>query len=264
MPPALIDTHCHLNFPSFDDDRAAVLARAEAAGVSGIIVPAVDLRSCRQALQLAETHSGLHAAIGIHPNSSAEFDGASIGALRDLASHRRVVAIGEIGLDYYRESSPKVAQQEALEKQLELAAELGLPVIIHNREAAEDLIAILEDWAPTVPEGLRRRLGALHSFSATYDVAERALELGFYIGFTGPITFKNADSLRDVARRLPLDRLLIETDSPFLAPQQRRGKRNEPAHLRYICAKLAALHGVDPAQMARRTTSNAAALFALG
>lgn len=264
MPPALIDTHCHLNFPSFDDDRAAVLARAEAAGVSRIIVPAVDLRSCRQALQLAETHSGLHAAIGIHPNSSMEFDGASIGALRDMASHRRVVAIGEIGLDYYRESSPKRAQKAALEKQLELAAELELPVIIHNREAAADLMAILENWAPTVPESLRGRLGVLHSFSATYDIAERALELGFYIGFTGPVTFKNADSLRDVARRLPLDRLLIETDSPFLAPQQRRGKRNEPAYLRYVCEKLAALRGVNPAQMARGTTSNALALFALG
>lgn len=264
MPPALIDTHCHLNFPSFDDDRAAVLERAEAAGVSGIIVPAVDLRSCQQALQLAETHSGLHAAIGIHPNSSAEYDRASIGALRDMASHRRIVAIGEIGLDYYRESGPKVAQQAALEKQLELAAELELPVIIHNREAAADLMAILENWAPTVPESLKQRLGVLHSFSATYDIAERALELGFYIGFTGPITFKNADGLREIAKRVPLDRLLIETDSPFLAPQQRRGKRNEPAYLRYICEKLAALRGVDPAQMARVTTSNAVALFALG
>ncbi len=265
MPlPALVDSHCHLNFPSFDDDRAAVLERARDAGVSGIIVPAVDLRSCQEALKLAETYSSVYAAIGIHPNSSREYDSSSIATLRDLASHPRNVAIGEIGLDYYRQSSPKRVQQAALEKQLELAAELGLPVIIHNRDAAEDLMAILEDWAPTVPKGLSRRLGALHSFSASCDIAERALDLGFYLGFTGPITFKNSHALRDIARSAPPDRILVETDSPFLAPQQRRGKRNEPAYLGYICDKLAALHSVDRAQMARQTSSNAVELFALG
>ena len=183
--------------------------------------------------------------------------------MRELARRRRVVAIGEIGLDYYRERSPKRVQRAALEQQLELSAELCLPVIIHNREAGGDVMAILEDWAPTVPAVLAQRLGVMHSFSAAYDIAERALDLGFYLGFTGPITFKNADALRDIARRVPPDRLLVETDGPFLAPQQRRGKRNEPAFLRYINEGLAALHGIGPAQMARQTTDNATRLFAL-
>ena len=262
-PPPLIDTHCHLNFHSYEDDRAAVLQRANEAGVSRIIVPAIDRDSCHQVLHLAESYEGTYAAVGIHPNSSLEFDESVTETMREMTNRLAVVAIGEIGLDYHWDKSPKRTQHGALERQLELAAQTKLPVIIHNRDAGPDLMAILDSWAPTVPASLAGRLGVLHSFSATYEIAQRALDLGFYIGFTGPITFKKADALRDIARRIPLNRLLIETDGPFLAPQKRRGKRNEPAYLAYINEKLAELHAVSADEMAWRTTANAERLFAL-
>ena len=173
----LVDTHCHLNFHRYDADRDLVLRRARAAGVKRIIIPAIDLESCRQALDLAEKHDGLYVAVGIHPNSCSDFSTSSLGALRRFAVHERVVAIGEIGLDYYRDRCPKAMQQAALEAQLELAAELALPLIIHNREAGADLITILEGWAPSAPPSLSERLGVLHSFSASADIARRALSL---------------------------------------------------------------------------------------
>ena len=267
----LVDTHCHLNFRRYDHDRAAVLRRARGAGVQRIIVPAVDLESCRQAIALASSEPGVFASLGIHPNSSADFKESMLDDLRDLSRQPKTVAVGEIGLDYHWDKSPKPSQWRAFESQLALAAELELPVIIHNREgrvdtapsASDDLMAILHDWAPSAPASLRGRLGVLHSFSAPAAVAEGALALGFYIGFTGPITFKKADALRDIAQRIPIDRILIETDGPFLAPQQRRGQRNEPAFVQYVNDKLADLHGMAPADMARQTTRNAEALFAL-
>ncbi|MCY3834341.1 MAG: TatD family hydrolase [Chloroflexi bacterium] len=259
----LVDTHCHLYFHRYDADRDEVLRRARGAGVNRVIVPAIDLESCRQALELATSFDGVFAAVGIHPNSSAEFDDSVLDALRRFAGASKVVALGEIGLDYYWEKSPQAQQWRAFESQLELAIELELPVIIHNRDASADLMKILADWAPGAPAKLRGRLGVLHSFSAALDIAERALALGLYLGFTGPITFKNAEELRSVARRVPVDRLLIETDAPFLAPQPRRGKRNEPAYVRYINDKVAELHGVSAEEMARQTTRNAERLFAL-
>ena len=263
VPPALVDTHCHLNFHSYDADRNDVLERASRAGVNRIIIPAIDLESCRQALDLAAAHKSLRVAVGIHPNSSADFKSADIEELRATAANECVVAIGEIGLDYHWDKSPKRLQHEAFQAQLDLASQLALPVIIHNREAGTDLMAILEDWTPTVPPSLRGRLGVLHSFSASRDIATRALELGFYLGFTGPITFKKADDLRTIAANVPIDRLLIETDGPFLAPHPMRGKRNEPAFVPYINEKLAELHAVPAEEMARYTTRNAERLFAL-
>ncbi len=267
----LVDSHCHLNFHQYDHDRTEVLRRAFNAGVKRIIIPAIDLETCGQGLKLCAAESGIYVAVGIHPNSSSNFDVSDIDELRRLANNAKVVAIGEIGLDYHWDTSPKSQQWRAFEAQLALASQLELPVIIHNRDrrvdtapsASSDVIAILENWAPAVPAKLRGRLGVLHSFSASFEIAQRALELGFYLGFTGPITFKKADALRDVARSVPIDRLLIETDGPFLAPQQRRGKRNEPANVRFINAKLAELHGLPPKEMARQTTSNAEQLFAL-
>ncbi len=263
MPPELIDTHCHLNFGSYDDDRGAVLKRAHEVGVRRIIIPAIDLPSCREALDLAARHAGIYAAIGIHPNSSGDFTLAWLDELRGFARHARVRAIGEIGLDYHWDKSPRDRQRRALEAQLDLAAQLELPVILHNREAGTDLMAILEAWAPTAPASLRDRLGVLHSFSASANVARRAIELGFFIGFTGPITFKKASDLRTLAASLPRERLVIETDGPFLAPQPVRGKRNEPAYLPYINAKLAELHGCSAAEMAKQTSANARRLFGL-
>ena len=235
MPaPELIDTHCHLNFTSYDDDRAEVLARARDAGVKHIIIPAIDLPSCDQAIELADQHEGVYAAAGIHPNSCRNFAPSHIDQLRARAGQPNIVAIGEIGLDYHWDKCPKPIQHRALEAQLELAAELELPVILHNREASGDLMAMLAAWAPHAPSSLRGRLGVLHSFSASLEVAWRAIELGFSIGFTGPVTYKKAEDLRAIAACLPLDRMLIETDGPFLAPQARRGKRNEPAYLPFI------------------------------
>lgn len=267
----LVDTHCHLNFRRYDHDRPDVLRRAVDAGVQRIIVPAIDLASCREAIALAGREKGIYASVGIHPNSSADFKENMLDELRMLARAPDVVAIGEIGLDYHWDKSPKPRQWRAFESQLALAVELELPVIIHNREkrvdtapsASADLLAILENWAPSAPARLRERLGVLHSFSASLEIAERALELGFYLGFTGPVTFKKASALRAIAARIPRNRILIETDGPFLAPQQRRGKRNEPAFVRYINDKLAEQHGVAPEEMARQTTRNAEALFAL-
>ena len=263
MPSALVDTHCHLNISAFAADLPAVLQRAQAANVSTIVVPAIDLAGCREALQLAKRNAGVYCALGMHPNSASEYDEAALRQIRGLAVDARVVAIGEIGLDYYWDKAPRQQQQSAFEAQLELAAELGLPVIVHNRDSTADVLAALEAWTATLPDGLRQRPGVMHSFSGEIGDAERALAAGFYLGFTGPITFKNAAETRAVAAATPLDRLLIETDAPYLAPQPRRGKRNEPALLPLVNAKLAEVHGVTPGQMARQTSHNARRLFAL-
>ncbi|NWG15958.1 MAG: TatD family hydrolase [Chloroflexi bacterium] len=259
----MIDTHCHLNFDSYADDLDAVIARAAAAGVTRVVIPAIDLETSRDILGLCSQHDGLFAAVGIHPNSSADFTPALLKPLGDMAAYPKVVAIGEIGLDYYWDKSPKPKQFETFESQLTLAAKLALPVIIHNREAGADIIDILESWVRGLPDSLKTRPGVLHSFSAPADIAERALEAGFYIGFTGPITYKKADDLRAVAARVPPDRLLVETDGPFLTPTPHRGQRNEPAYIPYIIERLAALHQVTVEQMAQTTTENAARLFAL-
>jgi TatD DNase family protein len=259
----LIDTHCHINFDSYDEDRAQVLSRAAEAGVARIINPAIDLNTSRQIIELATQHEGLFAAVGIHPNSAADFEPSMIKTLEELASAPKVVAIGEIGLDYYRDRSPKTAQMAAFEGQLDLAARLGLPVIIHNREASDDVMAALETWARGLPPSLAERPGVMHSFSAPEAIAKRALDAGFYLGFTGPITYKNADSLRHIAATVPLDRLLVETDGPFLTPTPYRGKRNEPAYIPIMVERLASLKLISNAEMARVTTENAVRLFNL-
>lgn len=260
---ALVDTHCHLDFHRFDDDRAEVLERAAADRVNRLIIPAIDLKSCRDILALCGKYGGLYAAVGIHPNSTDAVQRATLRQLETYASHDSAVAIGEIGLDYYWDKNPKAVQRRSFEAQLELAARLELPVIVHNREAGDDVMEVLEGWAPTLPKSMNGRLGVLHSFSGTEAHAERALALGFYLGFTGPITFKRADELRAIAGCVPLDRLLIETDAPFLTPHPYRGKRNEPAYVKYVNQTLARLHGIAVEEMARQTTDNAERLFAL-
>jgi TatD DNase family protein len=254
----LIDTHCHLDFNRFDGDRDAVLQRA-VANVQRIIVPAIDLENCRQVLALADRYRQLFAAVGVHPNSTAMWDSTWLDSVRQFAEYDKVVAIGEIGLDYYWDDSPKVVQQEALAAQLELAAELELPVIIHNRQSSEDVIRLLAES----PLAGRERSGVLHSFSAESTVAEEAVRMGFYIGITGPVTFKKAHDLREVVAGLPLERILVETDAPFLAPQPRRGKRNEPAYVAYVAEQIATLHGLSSEEFARITTENAVRLFGL-
>ena len=257
----LVDTHCHLNFERYDEDRDAVVERALAADVKRVINPGIDLETSRAALALATHHDGVYAAVGVHPNSTVGFNEGQLEDLRELAAHAKVVSIGEIGLDYYWDKAPKDVQANAFRMQLALAAELELPVIIHNREASEDVLPILEDWAQTLSGALKDRPGVLHSFSAPQEVADRALAIGFYLGFTGPVTFKNADELRQVAARVPLDRILVETDGPFLTPAPHRGKRNEPAYIPHIVERLAALHNLPLDEMGAHTTENAKRLF---
>ncbi len=259
----MIDTHCHVNFDSYDADRAAMLARAVAADVTQIIIPAIDVETSGLIADMIAADDRLYGAVGIHPNSSADFNAAMIETLEALTGRAKIVAIGEIGLDYYRDSSPKAAQFAALEAQLALAAKIGLPVIIHNREASADLIDILEAWAHDLPPALAGRPGVMHSFSAPPEIAERALTVGFYLGFTGPITYKNADALRQIAAAVPLDRLLVETDGPFLPPTPHRGQRNEPAYIPLIVDRLAALKGIAVEQVAQATTENARRLFSI-
>ncbi len=259
----LIDTHCHLDFNAYDEDRGDVITRAAAAGVTRVVNPATDAASGAAALQLADRYAGVYVAVGIHPNDTATYQTTDLDAIRVQAKHPKSVAIGEIGLDYYRDWSPKDRQHAAFEDQLALAARLGLPVIIHNREASADVLAVLAAWVPTLPDDLKKRPGVLHSFSAPREAAEQALDLGFYLGFTGPITYKNADDLRSIAASVPLDRLLVETDGPFLTPHPYRGKRNEPAYVTYVAARLAALHNVSEETIHVATTANAERLFNL-
>lgn len=261
MTQPLIDTHCHLDFEMYDADRPDVLERAAAAGVARIVNPAIDAVTGAGILELAEAHPAIYAAVGIHPNSTAAYQPADLAAIEAQAGRARVVAIGEIGLDYYRDWSPPAQQRAAFEAQLDLAARRGLPVIIHNREASADVLAALKAWTAALPDALRARPGVLHSFAASWQDAETALDLGFYIGFTGPVTYKKANDLRQVAARTPLDRLLVETDGPFLPPHPYRGQRNEPAYVRFTAERLASLHSVTPDELAEATTRNALALF---
>jgi len=259
----LVDTHCHLNFDGFDADRAAVVERAAQTGVMRIIIPAVDLVTGQEGIALAEAYTGVFAAAGIHPNSTAAFVETELDQIAVQAAHPKVVAIGEIGLDYHWDDSPKPMQFRAFEAQLALAARLELPVIIHNREASDDVIRILETWAATLPPSLKERPGVLHSFSASQAIAERALAINFYLGFTGPVTYKNADELRRVALQTPVDRILVETDAPYLTPTPHRGKRNEPAYIPLIAERIAALKTISLDEFAAATTANAERLFRL-
>ena len=264
-PPlaTLFDTHCHLDFESFHDDIEAVVERAAAAGVTRIIVPGLDLDNAPAVLGLAERFPGVYVAVGVHPNSAAGWRDEWISQLRDLAQHDKVVAIGEIGLDYYWDKTPPATQKRALTQQLELAAELGLPVIIHNRDASEDVVRLLSELVTRHSSLVTPLRGVLHSFSADWLTAEAALVLGFYLGFTGPLTYKKAGDLRAIAARVPLDRVLIETDAPFLAPHPFRGQRNEPAYVRLVAERLAEVRGVSLAEIAAATTTNALELFQL-
>jgi TatD DNase family protein len=260
----LIDTHCHLDFDAYDGIRDEVIRRALESGVTRMINPGVDLARTRAAVDLASAQPEIYAAAGLHPNSTADYASSMIDEIRALAAHPKVVAIGEIGLDYYRDNSPPEMQRRAFEAQLTLAADLALPEIIHNRNASDDVLDILAAWLPTLPPSLADRPGVLHSFSAPVEIAQRAIDLGFYLGFTGPITFKKADDLRRIAARIPADRILIETDAPFLTPHPFRGKfPNEPAHVRLVAERIAALRTMSDEEFFAQSTANAERLFGL-
>jgi TatD DNase family protein len=271
----LTDTHCHLDFHKFDEDRPAVIERAEQAGLVRILIPALTVKSSLSAIRLSELHPMLYAAIGVQPNESLTWDNASIPALRELALNPKVVAIGEIGLDYYWDAAPHDHQQRIFREQLDLAAELELPVVIHLREkddavdgsCYQDAISILKEWVAGLnpdKEALRKNPGVLHSYSGSLETAHQAIALNFRIGITGPVTFKNAKYKQEMVAQLPLEHLLIETDAPYLAPQPHRGKRNEPAFVNEIADKIAGLQSRNLEDVATITTSNAAQLFSWG
>jgi TatD DNase family protein len=257
----LADTHCHLTLSAFDQDRQQILTRAKEAGVNLLLVPGLDLSSSRRAVELAQQHPEIFAAVGIHPHNAETWNPTTKHELKELAGYPKVVAIGEIGLDYYRNLSPPELQQVAFQGQLDLALELELPVVIHNRNAVDDLMGFLETWSKKLPPSLENRAGVLHANSADLEMAQKAIETGFYIGVAGPITYHNAEALRRVTAQLPLDRVLLETDAPYLTPHPKRGKRNEPAYLQLVAQQSANLFEVSMNTIAATTTQNAAELF---
>jgi TatD DNase family protein len=258
----LIDSHVHLDGPQYDDDRDAVIERARAAGVGIMLEIAgsdIGQGSLGPGLCLADDYDFIYAAVGLHPHEASLFGVEVEQQLRAAASHPKVVGWGEIGLDYHYDHSPRDVQRNVLRRQLELAREFRLPVIIHTREAEDDTIDILrEGWS----DGEAREIGGVfHCFSGSRRLAEAALNLGFHLSFSGVVTFKTAAELREIAAWAPLDRLLVETDCPYLAPIPYRGKRNEPAFVRETAALIARLRGMDPDELAAATSLNFLRLF---
>lgn len=252
----LFDTHAHYQDNAFRQDRRELLEALPAANVEAVVVPGVDVESSRAALALAETYEGVYAAVGIHPEDCAGCTEEDFEAVRALCGHPKAVAIGEVGLDYYwKENPPREFQQKVFRRQLDMARELDLPVVVHDREAHGDCL----DIVLTYPE-IR---GVFHCFSGSPEMAETLLKRGWYLGFDGPITYKNAKWAPEVAAVTPLDRIVIETDAPYLSPVPNRGRRNDSRNLPYIVDKLAEWKGVSPEEMARVTWENGLRLFGL-
>ncbi len=260
----LVDAHCHLNFEEFNLDRVQVVERALENGVIRIIIPGIDIETSKTAIQCALEYPQVFAAVGVHPNSGLNWAESSLTDLRGLAGKDKVVAIGEIGLDYYRDNTPRDVQRSIFIKQLELAAELELPVIIHNREASEDIARILINWQESLVSNESRiadHPGELHSFSGTLEFAQEMTDHKFILGITGPVTYRNSENIQSVVRATALDKLLVETDAPYLSPQQYRGKRNEPANVRIVAEKIAEIKSISIKEVSRCTTDEAVKLF---
>jgi TatD DNase family protein len=261
---SFVDAHCHLNFDDFDPDRDQVVRRAWESGIRWIINPGIDIETSKTALKCSYDYPQVFAAVGVHPNTSLSWTQSSLSELKRLAGEEKVVAIGEIGLDYYRDYAPRELQRSIFIKQLELAAELELPVIIHNREASEDVTDILKNWQEGLlskRSNLADHPGELHSFSGTLELAQEMVAHNFKIGITGPVTFRNSQILQSVVRGLSLENLIIETDAPYLSPHPYRGKRNEPANVRIVAEKVAELKSISVEHVAKSTTEEAGKLF---
>ncbi len=268
----IVDTHCHLDLRQFDADREAVIQRAAEVGVTRLINPAIDLDSCRRVLALADRHEGVYAAVGVHPNDCAGFGPETVAALRDLAQHPKVVAIGEIGLDYYWEKVEHGQQLYALTAQLELAAERNLPVILHTRNSKDgdgacsrDLMYHISQWVSEIRSSGTNRgmMGVWHAFGGELPDALAANELGLALGIGGPATFLNARRLRGLLPQLRADWLILETDAPYLAPHPYRGQRNEPSYLPLVAESLGDLFGMTADEIAAQTTATAERCFTL-
>ena len=251
----LFDSHCHVDEPKFDGDREAVLLRMREAGVTRYAVIGSDVPSSRHAADYAAAHDGCYAAVGIHPHEASGYKEGDLDLLAEWTREEKVVAIGEIGLDYYYDHSPRDVQQKVCELQMELAYELGMPVAYHVRDAHQDMIDLMKRHKGHLSGGI------IHCFSGSWEIAKEYLKLGYSISFAGPVTFKKAPKLQEAAVNVPLDRLLIETDSPYLAPEPVRGRRNEPTNVRHVAEKIAALRSMPLEELAAATTENARRVY---
>lgn len=253
----LVDHHCHLDFPDFAADLDGVIARAHAAGVGTMVTISTRIRQFAETLQIATAHGNIFCSVGTHPHYAHEELDIPVEEIMRLTAHPKVIAIGEAGLDYFYDNSPRAAQMEGFRRHIAAARTTGLPLVIHAREADEDVAATLEQ---EMKEG--SFAAVLHCFTGGPDLARRALALGLYISFSGILTFKKSEALRAIAKNVPLDRVLVETDAPYLAPNRHRGKRNEPAYVVETAAELARVKGISPGELARATTDNFYRLYA--
>lgn len=253
----LIDTHVHLNAHQFEDDVEEVIKRANKAGVTKMIVIGFNRETIQRALELVEEYDCLYAAIGWHPVDAIEMTDEDLIKIEQLTNHPKVVALGEIGLDYHWDKSPKHIQEQVFRKQIRLAKKVNLPIIIHNRDATQDVVNILKE------ENAAEVGGVMHCFSGSVEIARECIDMNFYISLAGPVTFKNAKRPKEVALQIPLEKLLIETDCPYLTPHPYRGKRNEPSYVKLVAEKIAKIKNITYEEVANKTTENARRLFKL-
>ena len=253
----LFDTHVHLNTDQFQEDIEEVIGRAQQAGVHRMVVVGFDRPTIERAMELIQEYDFLYAAVGWHPVDAIDMTDEDLVWIEELAAHPKVVAIGEMGLDYHWDKSPKDIQKDVFRRQIALAKRVGLPIVIHNREATQDIVDILKE------EGAEEVGGIMHCFSGSAETALECVKMNFYISLGGPVTFKNAKKPKEVAESVPLEKLLIETDCPYLAPHPYRGKRNEPAYVKLVAEEIALLKGITYEEVAAATTQNANTLFHL-
>ncbi len=256
--PLLIDSHAHLDGGQFANDLNETVERATANGISHILTIGCDLESSAASITVAEQFEQIYAAVGVHPHDATEINDNALQKLKAMLDHPKVVALGEIGLDYYRDRSPRDIQREAFRQQIRLADETGKPIIVHDRDAHAEVIEILHE------ESAEKTGGVLHCFSGDLEMAKQCLDLGFYLSFTGTITYPKNNAIREIIKAIPIDRMLVETDCPYLSPQKFRGKRNEPAYVRYTAEKMAEIKGLTIADVARVTSRNCHDLFGIG
>lgn len=253
----LFDTHAHLDDERFNRDRDELIRGLPGKGVSRVICPGIDVASSQECISISEKHEIVYAAIGIHPHEAKSTEKGYLDKLRAMAAHKKVLAVGEIGLDYHYEHSPRDIQQCRFVEQIELASELGLPIIIHNRESHEYMLNILTSKKDMIVGGV------MHCYSGSWEMAKLFLDLGLYISLAGPVTFKNAKGPVEIAKNIPLDRLLVETDSPYLTPVPYRGKRNDPSHVGLVAEKIGEIRGISTEEIVSVTADNAKKLFNL-
>lgn len=253
----MFDTHAHLNAIQFEEDLEEVIQRALDEGISHIVVVGFDRPTIKGAMKLADTYDFIYAAVGWHPVDAIDMTQEDLEWIEELAAHPKVVALGEMGLDYHWDKSPEDVQKEVFRKQIQLAKKVKLPIIIHNRDATQDVVDILRS------EGAEEVGGIMHCYSGSLEVAKQCMDMNFYISFGGPVTFKNAKKPKEVAKEIPIDRLLIETDCPYLSPHPYRGKRNEPSYVKYVAEAIADLREMPLEELISKTSDNARQLFGI-